>query len=341
MNSTNGLRLFGMLLVFFLLWNTTGLSAPVYGEEDDHALYLPFLVRPLNDDEEYYINHYTPVYVTDIGNRVTTDGSFLPTNKTVIHTAELGNMSSQPAGWSVGDFTGFYPSNEFSASQRGVAGGAYGDSAVQMESFSMGFFIRSRPPSDIFPYQLAQFYYGFDPAIHPWAYGPNTEFCVDHDAAVPYSEFADGSVNYTYNAYQLFDDASKTRLWLSFGHYDQRPEIVAKGDVPHWWPEAAEPIATGIYGGDRYSTLLPGSSTSMSDTWSDWRYFGNCVSRDQLRTVIADVNRSFDFGLSTDPSNYSLISVGIGPEMYIQEGTSGEMSMRLRDVRIFSIIRGN
>lgn len=314
------------------------LSGLARAADGEHDVYLPILLRPATGDQDFYINHYTPIYVSDISTRVLTNVPRLPFRKTVIHTAEVGNVSVEPADWDVGDFTGFYPTGDLTKTQRGIVGGRYGSTAMQMEGFTMGFFIQSKPPNVEFPYQLAQFFYGFSPRIYPWSYGPNARLCVDHEAAVPYSNYEDGSINITYAALLLKDESTNTRLWLSMSHYDQRPDVIAKGDVPHWWPEAEEPIAYGMYGGNRYSSLQPGSAVSTAETWDEWRYFGFCVSREQLLAAIDDTNRLFDFGLSDDLDSYSIMTLGIGPELYIEGDATGEMAMRLRDVRVYTLL---
>ncbi|MEZ4555579.1 MAG: hypothetical protein R2851_25750 [Caldilineaceae bacterium] len=302
------------------------------------AIYLPLLQRPPADDEEYYIRHYMPIYIGDIGTRILANAR-LPTNYSVIHTVDVGLVSSATADWEVGDYTGFYPSGDYAITQRELRGGGGGTSAVQLEGFTAGFFIRSQPPNPEFPYQLAQFYYGFDPAVHPWAYGDDAHLCVDHEAAVPYSDFAGGSINYSYVSLQLRDESTDTLLWFTMTQYDQRPEVLAKGDVVHWWEEAGDAIVIGLYGGEKYSSLLPGSARSTSDTWNDWRYFGFCVSRPQLLRAVEDANDLFDLGLSDDPDDYVMQAIGIGPEMQIEDkDKTGEMAMRLRDVRVYTIL---
>ncbi len=324
-----------VLVLIMIGGRSTGLS---FAADGDNKIYLPFLMRPTTGDQDFHINHYTPIYVSDINTRVLTNVPFLPHKKTVIHTAEVGNVSIEAADWEVGDYTGFYPDGPYSKTQRGIVGGSYGTTAMQMGGFNMGFFIQSQPRNVGSPYQLAQFFYGFSPDVYPWSYGKDAKLCVDHEAAVPYSDFSGGSINITYTALLLKDETTDMRLWLSMSHYDQRPEVIAKGDAPHWWPEAEEPIAYAMYGGNRYSTLLPGSASTSAQTWEEWRYFGFCVSRAQLSKMIDETNALFDFGLSKNLDNYALMTLGIGPELYIEGDATGEMAMRLRDVRVYTLL---
>lgn len=333
----------------FLTWLIAGIGAIIFAgalmapfalraEDDGLTVFLPMLQRPPADDAEYYIRHYMPIYIGDIGTRVLANAK-LPTNYSVIHTVDVGLVSSVTADWEIGDYTGFYPTGDHSVTQRELRGGGGGTSAVQLEGFTAGFLIRSQPPNPNFPYQLAQFYYGFDPAVHPWDDGDDANLCVDHEAAVPYSVFDGGSINYSYVSLQLEDESTGKLLWYTMTHYDQRPENIAKGDVVHWWDEADDAIVIGMYGGAKYSSLLPGSALSVSSTWDEWRYFGFCVSRAQLLRAVRDTNALFDIDLSTDPDDYKMVAIGIGPEMLIADkNKTGEMAMRVRDMRVYTIL---
>lgn len=336
--STSNQTLFiaGVAMVVF----ASALLAPLAlrAEDDGRTVYLPMLLRPPADDAEYYIRHYMPIYIGDIGSRVLANAR-LPTNYSVIHTTELGFDTSRTAEWAVGDYTGFYPTGDYSLTQRELRGGPNGVSAVQVEGFTAGFYLRSQPPSPDFPYQLAQLYYGFEPVVKPWVYSDNARLCVDHEAAVPHSVFTGGSINYSYVSLMLFDESTDARIWFTMTQYDQRPEVINKGDVVHWWEEASDPIFIGVYGSGRYASLLPGSALSSYETWNDWRYFGFCVSRSQLQQAIRDANALFEDDLSLDPDDYTLHAIGIGPEMLIEDDSvTGEMAMRVRDMRVYTIL---
>ena len=110
-------------------------------------------------------------------------------------------------------------------------------------------------------------------------------------------------------------------------------------EMPIWWSEANTAIALGYYGGQRYSTLLPTSSRSITTTWSEWRSFGFCVSRDQLTATMKEMNDRFELNFSLNPDDYRLELFGIGPEMYVAGGKQGYMSMKVKDVRVYTSIR--
>ncbi len=299
-------------------------------------IYLPIISQQLNGGERTFISHTAPVYVADIDGRVYTAG-LLPPNRAIVHTAELGENGSDPATWPVGNFTGFYPAVAAQLSQRSLNLDVYGDSAVQMQGFITGFHLRSRSPSPDFPWQLGQYYYGFEPKIYPWEYGPYARFCIDLDAAVPMSESEGDSINYAYTAFKAIDRLSGEIVWISMSQYDERQELIDRGDIVHWWSEAGDPIALGVYGGNLYSSLLPGSSTSTSETWDEWRQFGYCISFNQMQMILRDINNLFDLGISEFPENYGIELFGVGPEMYIAEGHQSTMSMRVRNVSAFTL----
>lgn len=305
-------------------------------QEFSERVFLPFVsTEPIAIDETF-ISHASPVFINDIQGRVYTDGR-MPPNLACVHTYELGSNGRDPATWRVGDFTGFYPAGTVQASQRSLNADTYGDSAVQMQGFDVGFHLQSKPPSADFPWQLSQYYYGFAPEIFPWAFGQNARFCIDHDAAVPVSAAEGEAVNYAYVAFAADEKFSGETIWVSMSHFDDRQHLIDRGDFAHWWAEANDPIAYGFYGGDRYSSLLPGSATSTSEPWDEWRQFGFCMSYSQMQTILQDINNDFQLGISEHPENYGIRLFGIGPEMYITEDSQSYMSMRIRDVHAFTL----
>jgi len=284
--------------------------------------------------ETQLVFHYMPEYIRSAERRVFSD-SPMPAGKTIIHTAGLGNASAKAIPWAVGNFTGFYPrGNDPRAFQRGVADNVYGSTAVQLQGITIAMHIHSySAPRVSSIYRPALAYHAFDQHVYPWRYGTSARLCVDHYAAVPSSWTGDGSINYSYAAIAVHDMFSDRPLWIAASHYDSRGMMV---EQPVWWPEERIAIALGYYGGERYTSLLPGSSRTTGETWNHWRYFGFSIARQQLQALVTDVNSRFEHKYSTNPDDYLLLLYNVGPEMYVPPGTNGHMAMRIAGIRVYT-----
>jgi hypothetical protein len=280
--------------------------------------------------------HYEPEYIYTIDDRVSSNYSW-PTDSTIIHTGELGDVSAQPIPWPVGDFTGFYPVGDLTDFQRGISENTYGSSAVQLQGYTAGKHIHSYSAPSGGVYQLAQILYTWEQSPFPWKYGDGASLCISYETAVPNSWTGGGSINYAYAAISIRDTLSGRRLWIAMDHYDSRGDS-AFHELPVWWQEANAAIALGYFGGQRYSSLLPNSNRSSGQTWNDWRYFGFCISREKLQGILDEINGRFNFDFSTNPDNYALLLFGIGPEMSVAGGKQGHMSMKVKDVWGFTWI---
>jgi hypothetical protein len=309
-------------------------QSKIYAQEpDEFKAYLPVITQAETETSNIML-HYVPQYISEIDGRVSSDKP-LRKGKTVIHTGGLGDVSASSVLWSVGDFTGFYPTGNPGDFQRGGTEDFYGSSAVQLQGYTAGMHINSCSSPATDTYKLAQVFYGWWQGVFPWRYGSKANLCVGHYAAVPNSWTGGGSINYTYAAIAVRDMSTGNVLWIAMVQYDSRGEA-ALVETPIWWKELNSPLAMGYYGGQRYSSLVPTSHESTGQTWNDWRYYGFCVSRDQLEMMINEVNSRFDQDLSTNPDDYGLELFGIGPEMYTADGTRGHMSMQVKEIWVFT-----
>ncbi|MCB0132359.1 MAG: hypothetical protein KDD78_15970 [Caldilineaceae bacterium] len=300
-------------------------------------LYLPQLSYILKDDKDTtFISHYDPVYIVDITGRIYVNRG-RPNGRTVLYAGGTGNMAQYVVNWQVGDFTGFFPTAEARKTQRGIPEGTYGSSAVQMEGFTTGIHLRAHPDDTSEPSQFAQLYYGFEDEPRPWGEGVNPRFCVDQELAVPQSFWTGQSFNYVYLSMALIDGVTGQRLWILPSYYDSRPEIIARGDNLVLWSETNEPILYTYLQAGNYLTPLPVSSQSTSSPWSEWRYFGFCITEPQFNQLITDINAQFQLSLSDSLQTYYIESFGMGPEMYNPAGNAAAVSARIRDVRLFTV----
>lgn len=334
--------LIGALLALALVWTLS----PTHGLEADellHQVFMPIAAERVSggsgdasDNDGTYISHYDPVFIVDISGRVHVDGA-LPPDRTVVYAGGTGDMSRFVANWSVGDKTGFYPERNYRSTQRGIPNGTYGTSAVQMEAFTAGMHLQAVAGDRAGAFQFAQLYYDFQLPPHPWDTGLNPRLCMDYDLTVSQSAAPEGSINYAYALIHIEDSLSEQGLWFLVTFYDSRPDIIGRGDSMAWWDEADAPIFYAYFGSEGYTSLMPESASATSETWTDWRYFGFCMSTQQLLSAIRNANQTYGLTLPETVSTYTLSAFGVGPEIYNPAFGNAVISARTRDVRLFTL----
>lgn len=315
----------------------------LYAEELLHRVFMPIAAERTNggvggasDNDGTYISHYDPVFIVDISGRVHVD-SALPPDRTVIYAGGTGDMSRFVANWSVGDKTGFYPERNFRSSQRGIPSGTYGTSGVQMEAFTSGMHLQANAGDPDTAFQFAQLYYNFQLPPRPWSTGVGPRLCMDYDLAVTESAAPAGGINYAYALVEIEEVTSERSIWFLVTFFDSRPDVIGRGDSMAWWEEADAPIVYAYFGSEGYTSLMPESASSTSNPWPDWRYFGFCMSTEQLLGAIRTANQNYGLTLPETVETYSLSAFGVGPEIYNPGLSRSSVSMRVRDVRLFTL----
>ena len=195
--------------------------------------------------------------------------------------------------------------------------------------------------------QFAQLHYEYQSAPLPWSQGRNPRFCLDFDATLTRSDPGSSASNSAYAQIAFADANTDQRIWLLMTMYDSRPDTVAHGDVMSLWEwqdgeDPQQPICTEepilyAYFNDDHATRLPGAGTSGSATWSEWRYFGFCMSSDQMLRMVREANQQFGLTLSENVATYGISSFGIGPESYNPQHVDASISMRVKDVHLFTL----
>ena len=334
--------LIGALLALMLVF-TLAPTPGLYAEDLLHRVFMPIAAERVDsgsgnasDNDGTYVSHYDPVFIVDISGRVHVDGA-LPLDRTVIYAGGTGDMSRYVANWSVGDKTGFFPERAYRSTQRGIPNGTYGTSAVQMEAFTAGMHLQARAGDADAAFQFAQLYYDFGAPARPWATGINPRLCMDYDISVTASTAPAEGINYAYALMHIEEPFSEQSLWLLVTFYDSRADVIDRGDSMAWWTEANAPILYAYFGNDDFTTLMPESAVSTSDTWVDWRYFGFCMDTDQLVRAIRTANTTYGLAMPEAVDAYTLSAFGVGPEIYNPTLGQADISTRIRDVRLFTL----
>ncbi|AEF90253.1 hypothetical protein DelCs14_3253 [Delftia sp. Cs1-4] len=264
----------------------------------------------------------------------------------------LGNFNYTPTSGNE-NFTGLVvPANLKSTYERSTDPNWYGASFVQTYENKFSFFINSdSAPINNRPLALytSNFQINFTNDIRPWSatYGDNPSLCNAFFAAVPTSWHGGGSHNQGGFNFNLTDIS--TGLVLSPGglYYDSTPSNLVQqsglDEETQWFWVAAS------YGNQNYFTTSPGSSNGRSTTWNTEDWFGLCIYKNNLLTMVDAANQTIQSTnviraqknlpalpyFSRLPANYRLNFAVLGGEIVANRPATGHMGARFREWNIF------
>ncbi len=261
-----------------------------------------------------------------IEGRALSNPSYIPTDKTMVATFNLGDVASTAISWDVGDFSGLHVPDPKENYQRGVNN--YGSSALQMYHYSIGVMINTFQVSTYPNYYISNgqvFYHWSDSEnVHLWS--DNSSIVTMHfNMVVPDAYVQGDAIAYTNAALLLKDTASGKELWYVVNIFDTRGEGAFVEYVTQDSPQDTSlPMIITYFGsGTRYAYRWINSSYSTGGTFSDWRFYEFCINTDNFTAAINDENTNYSAGLSTNPSDYVIVSLIIEAEIFWPEHTPG------------------
>ncbi len=269
---------------------------------------------------------YSPEFVNTIDGRALSDPSYVPEHKTMVATFNQGDVASNPVSWDVGDFTGLHVGNPKENYQRGYNG--YGWSALQLYNFSAGAMVNtySIPTYPSYPIANGQIFYHWSDSddIHPWRY-PSSILTMHFNMIIPdaYRSTTDTQV-YANAALLLKDTSTGKEMWYVVNMFDLRgtfSEVVTYDSSQ----DTGLPMVLTYFGsGTRYAYRWINSSSATGNTFNEWKFFEFCINTQNLTSAVNDLNAQYGSGLSTDASNYVLVSMIVEAEVYWPGHAPGE-----------------
>ena len=230
-------------------------------------------------------------------------------------------VNKDPIKWQVGDFTGFYPDGDLSASQRGVDGNWYGSQAFQFQGDTFGIELHSDSVLDSYgALDATVISYNYDTSypIFPFADG-HSKLVYDVQLQVPTAYTYGPAAAYVVGYFVLLDTTSNYQMYYGaaiFSTIGNNQEIVMLDNCPLC---TGHPIVIGVAGIDGMFTSNPdGSSTPyQTQTWLGFKDFSFSISGTQLMTALQAIKAKYPaMGfLSDDPSKYLLTNVDLNPEL--------------------------
>lgn len=264
------------------------------------------------------------------------------------------NGQDVPIGWNLGDFTGFYTSNNY-AYQVGSTESQYGGSGIQVENGNIGWQIESStstpagsPPTWISgmaannPICDASGNYG---TAHPFT-NPNAILIYSYDLQVPYSNNMWGTVNTDSQMLYFIDQTANLGFWYSAANYSsvgQNEQIIydlgTTSAIVGTFPGKSSLYASDV-----------GNARTQSTNWSGYKTFSFALTAKNLRHAIAGLkqiaaqNPNSVFAtysrLSDDPANYYIGGSIVDAEVARVNNYEGGLGMSYKNVNM-SVIFGN
>jgi hypothetical protein len=239
-----------------------------------------------------------------------------------------------PSSESVGDLTGFYPTQPLDKHQAAFRNGADA-SAVQIEGDTVGAYISSSDlpngspghkmmitPAFMFPKKIYVFERE-DRSILCWL-----------NLQVPTAQDLNRAGNYTYVLAEfVFEDwKSKTQISYGVGLFHHNParappppparQFLRLTEVgPYDAPSHSFQVGNRLALDSRVVTPLAGTTLFQTQTWTGWRLFNFAITQQNFKTALQSLrDKEPTFGGSENPADYALMEWHLNAELTFASG---------------------
>lgn len=231
--------------------------------------------------------------------------------------------------WSIGDFTGFYPTGDLSTSQRGVDSATYGSQAVQFQGGTFGILLDSDSVLDSYSTLdafLIDYEYetnlgndGQSTHIFPFTNGLN-QMVYSLQLQIPSASVTGPSAAYAVGYLRFKDTLSGLDLFFGASIFDTRGTSVAKEtillDACNFC--TGNPIVIGVSGQNgNFTSNAAASAPFQSKPWLGFKLFSFSISRAQFVAALQAIKSRYPqlAGMSSDPASYALLEYSLNPEL--------------------------
>lgn len=254
---------------------------------------------------------YQQESIDNIGNYIVNNPEFPYYPGTTILTFNMGQTNVVPS-WEVGSFTGVYNAASVKANrERAVSSSWNGSTALQTKdrTFAAQLHTYSAPTASGYQPSLKtiNLQHSFVQDIRPWngSYGPNAKLCLGVTATVPSNWIGDGSnnqigVNYIFK--DVRNDKKLTIGSLIFNNY-QFDDFTFVDPGTQW------AVGATSFGKNRYITTSEGSSFFTTQNWSDARWFGFCITKQNMVNFYNDFMQRPEYNGGLLPLDFNYLRV--------------------------------
>jgi hypothetical protein len=323
--------------VCFILWNAWATEADsdetynrvVFEQPDLHGVegtfHVPIAELSYPEDREFNVVLWQP-------NPLRADGQL------------------EPATWSVGDKTGFYPNGAKAFTQRSFRDD-FGKTAVQIDGRTIGAYLNSSDfpnGSDGYKLMIAPAY---KPArkhqIYPFAEPRQAiENYMDLQVPVAKDSNRDGNFTYVTACFVFWDRKTETRISFSAtlfhraeGHVPPptRKRMQETEVGPFDGPSKSFQIINPVYPGSPVMTVASASTLVQYAPWRGWRTFDFFITSANFTSALAALkHRAPNFAGSALASDYALIEWHLNAELTFSTGPA-ELGWSMHDAKLILV----
>ena len=154
--------------------------------------------------------------------------------------------------------------------------------------------------------------------------------CFLFNLTVP-DYYTEGAAEYVTTMFLIQDSKSGKMVWISAGAWDNR--LASRYESVSYDPGTNIPMITTYYGqNNKYVRLIDQYSfLSVTGKFLSEKWFGLCISKDNLRNLVTDLNKKY-LGYSISYEDYQVIIYGIQPEINMVNGKNGWFAATVREL---------
>ncbi|MEF2247318.1 hypothetical protein [Paenibacillus sp. IITD108] len=295
--------------------------------------YLHRMIGPDNIDDYLYVDYQkvrndSPALIVRWQNDIEEDGSAISKQ---LHT-------------DVSRYTGLLPPEPLNVWQRGqfessLKGRSGPPPCFQWNGRSIGILMNSwySTPREIRGGGMNTVYsMQFSQPVKPWLM-EGQQLYFEGEVQIPYfASWFKGSDAYgpvgqfSYIAY-FKDVTTEQSIAMVINIFDNRHEAPPER-IMH---DTFVSFASTRFGAEHFVTTGNNSCEWTSSTWKDYRPYKAIITRQNLIRIVESVNDEHRIGLSTEPSDYVLISVGILQETFRAEQEQIALGASFRNIEVY------
>lgn len=287
-----------------------------------------------------------PQSITDVEDHLFVDYDPTPNDQINIivrwqdDKSHAGNAISQAVSYDPSAFTGFTPSSPRNTWQRGEFDDAVNGSPVyQLQGTTGGILMNSWFTT----YQNVvggganttyEYKFSSPPAV--WT-TPNSKLWVQGDLKIPWFANWDNNSNDNWPVGQvsyfiyLKDTSTDQTFCYVINAFDNRPTVPDEA-IMH---DTFTYFASTYFGAKDYVTPNPYSGSWTYSTWNQYVFYRAEIQPNDLVSALTDANTLYGAGLSTNPADYVLTSVGILQETFREDGDQISLGISFRDFGVY------
>ncbi|UYK81434.1 hypothetical protein NG829_03710 [Xanthomonas sacchari] len=236
------------------------------------------------------------------------------------YTYSFGKAMQRHASWNVGDFSHLNTPTPWSDFQASIDPNGYGSTSVQKQGAQATIHLHSYSLPN--PSPMGWYYVGWNHQVNrrPWdsnQFGSDPKMCLEHSETV-IDSYSEGAVFYNGVVLWLTDKNGRPFSY-SIKTWDSRwPDIGISEGAYYDAGLSSYYVGSAYTEGRKYLSLMPFSHAVTGAKGENLRWYGMCISKEQLALAIADMNAKNSDSqtqLDADTTGYQVTAVQLSSEI--------------------------